>query len=797
MTEDFELKPEQLRRTCDLSEIPYESTREVRPLVGPAGQERAVRSIEFALGIKTPGFNLFVTGPTGAGREQVVQDFVRRYAEREPVPNDWIYVYNFAEPDHPHVISLPPGLGRSFAKDMDDFIEHAQEEIPRAFESEEYEKRKAEILQAFEKKRDEDLTRLQEDAENRGFVVQITQAGIMTVPIVRGRPMTKDEFDLLPPDKRAEIQKQSEGLQAEVNELLRDVRQMEKKARDEAQSLDREIVLFAVGHLLEDYKVKYKEHRKVVEHLSRVEQDVADHVDDFKAAQKPVSIPGFEFLARKPSYDRYKANLFVNNAGRTGAPVVLEPNPTYYNLFGKLEYKAEMGGMTTDFSMIKSGAIHRANGGYLILHALDVLLNPLSWDALKRTLRSREARIENIGEQYRAVPAATLKPNPIPSEVKVVLIGNLWLYSLLYYYDEDFRKLFKVKADFNVDMDRNKEHIDQYTGYVSKMVQEVNLKPFNRSGVAKVVEYGSWLAGDQEKLSTSFMKIGDLVVESGYWASVEGADEVSAEHVRRAVDEKTYRSNMIEERVREMIEDGTIFISTEGSAEGRINGLSVMQIGDYMFGRPSRITCRARVGKKGVLDIQRETKMGGPIHSKGVYTLAGYLEGKYAIDAPLSLNASLSFEQLYEEVEGDSASSTELYALLSTLAEVPINQEVAVTGSVNQQGEVQPIGGVNAKIEGYYGVCKVKGLTGHQGVMIPKANVKNLMVKEEIVEAVKAGQFHIWSVSTIDEGIEALTGRKAGARTPEGNYEVATINFLVEKKLREFAEKMKEFEAAA
>ncbi|MCL4498756.1 MAG: AAA family ATPase [Chloroflexi bacterium] len=797
MSGGFELQPAQLRRVCDPSEVPPASSSEVPPLTGPAGQERAARSIEFALGLKAQGFNLFVAGPAGTGRDQILLRFVKEFAAREPVPRDWVYVYNFSDQDRPLAISLPPSLGKTFAQDMADFIDHAQEEIPRAFESEEYEKRKSELLQRFEHRKDEDLAKLQRDAESRGFMVQVTQSGIMTIPIIRDRPMTKDEFDLLPDDKREAIQEKSDVLQAEVNELLREVRQMEKQAREEVQTLDKEIVLFAVGHLLDRPLHVAREHNQVVEHLTRVEEDIADHVDDYKAAQKPAAIPGFEFLARKPSFDRYKVNLFVNNEDCKGAPVVLELNPSYYNLFGKLEYKAEMGGMSTDFSMLKPGAIHRANGGYLILHALDVLLNPLSWDALKRTIRGREARIENIGEQYRAVPAATLKPEPIPVTGKVVLIGDLNLYSLLYHYDPEFRKLFKVKADFNIDMDRNHEHVEQYLGWLSRTIQEVGLKPFTREGMAKVVEYGSWLAGDQEKLSTRFLEVGDLVVESSYWASVEGVEEVSASHVKRAVDEKTYRSNMIEERIREMIEEGTIFIATEGSVAGQINGLSVSQIGDYMFGQPNRITCRVRPGKKGVVDIQRETKMSGPIHQKGVFTLAGYLEGKFAADVPLSLDASLSFEQLYSGVEGDSASSTELYALISALAEVPISQQVAVTGSVNQQGEVQPIGGVNAKIEGYYAVCKVKGLTGSQGVMIPKSNAKNLMLKEEIIDAVKAGQFHIWAVSSIDEGVEVLTGRPAGHRTEDGKYELSSVNYLVDKKLRDFADRMKEYEAAA
>jgi lon-related putative ATP-dependent protease len=517
-------------------------------------------------------------------------------------------------------------------------------------------------------------------------------------------------------------------------------------------------------------------------------------LDDFKSTEKPkTSIPGLEALIPETSFDKYKVNLIVNNMDQQGAPVVWENNPTYYNLVGRVDFKARLGALVTDFTQIKAGALHKANGGYLILQAMDVLTNPLSWDALKRTLRSGTVQIENIAEQYGLIPTSTLKPEPIPVNVKVVLIGSSFIYHLLYAFDEDFRKLFKVKADFDIEMSRSKDHVEKYAQFIQARVKEAGLKPFHKTAVAKVVEYGSRLIQDKQKLSTRFIEIADLVAESSFWASRNGNAYVTAEDVRKAISEKIYRSNLIEEKIQELIDEGVIMIDTEGAIPGQVNGLSVYQAGDYVFGRPSRITCRTYIGRQGVTHIERETKMSGRIHDKGVLILAGYLAGMYATDKPLTLGASLTFEQLYEEVDGDSASSAELYALLSSLADLPLRQDIAVTGSVNQRGEIQPIGGVNEKIEGFFEVCKAKGLTGSQGVLIPRSNIRHLMLKEEVVDAVREGKFHIWAVSNVDEGIEILTGVPAGVRDENGQFPPDSVHGRVNAKLQYFADVVREF----
>lgn len=793
-----ELRAENLRKYVDPSEFDFDTTETVVPLVGTVGQERAVHAIGFGLRIKTKGFNLYVAGPIGTGKHSTVDAFVKEIAKEKKVPADWCYVYNFAEPDKPVAIELPPGAGNMLSSDMNELIEASKTEIPRAFESEEYEKRKNQIIAKFQSERDQLIADLSQKAENVGFSIEITAAGILTFPVVDGKPLKHEAYEQLPKEQKRILREKTEELQSDINHLLTEIRTLEKKAKDDMAALDKEITLFAVGHLLEILMEKYKQLPKVTSYLASVQSDIVENLEIFKTAGKraEVAIPGLEIGAREPSFERYTVNVFVSNADGAGAPVVVETNPTYYNLFGRLEYKAQLGAMTTDFTMIKSGAIHRANGGYLIINVLDLLLNFLSWDALKRTLDSGKARIENIGEQFRLVPAATLQPEPIPIDVKVILIGSPFIYHLLYALDEDFRKLFKIKADFNWNMDRTKSHIDKYAAFIAaRCAQDHGLKHFDRTGVAKVIEFGSRLADDQRKLSTRFIEIDNLISEASFWAEQDQSSYVSAKHVQKAIDEKLFRSNMLEEKIQELIEDGTIMINAEGSTIGQINGLSVYELGDYSFGKPSRITCQTFIGRGGVVNIEREAKLGGPIHNKGVMILTGYLGSKYAQDLPMAMSATVCFEQIYEEVEGDSASSTELYAILSSLAGIPLKQDIAVTGSVNQKGDIQPIGGVNQKVEGFYEVCKAKGLTGEQGVIIPHQNVKNLMLKEELIDAVRQGKFHIWAVKSVDEGIELLTGVPAGVRQPDGAYPEGTINYLVNRRLEEFGRKFKEFTA--
>lgn len=791
-----EVAVEDLRRECDPSIFSFSSTQEVEPLKGTIGQARAVESIEFGLGIKTKGFNMYIAGPPGVGKTSTVKEYIQMKAKAEPVPNDWCYVNNFSDSDRPLAISLPPGLGRNFAKDMDEVLEHARDEIPKAFESKEYEERKTRIANELESEREKAFSEIEKKADEQGFAVDITTAGIITIPLVKGRPLRREEFNLLPEDQRKEIQGKGEELQSEINEVLTRIRKLEKDTKDKVQGLDKEVALFAIGHLLQDMRDKYNEFPKVLDYLNQVEKDIVDSLDDFRPGERaPIAIPGLEALQRPVSFDRYKVNVIVNNSDVEGAPVVIELNPSYYNLVGKTEYRAQFGAMSTDFTMIKSGALHRANGGYLIIHALDVLISPLAWDVLKRAIRSEEIRMELMGEQYRAIPATTIKPEPIPLNIKIVLIGNPYIYTLLYNLDEDFRELFKVKADFNVEMDRTDEHVEKYASFISELISAAKLKHFDPSGVARIVEYGSWLAGDQKKLSTRFMDIGDMVSEASYWASTDSAEFVSAKHVDQAEGHKKFRSNMIEAKIQEMIKRGMILIQTEDKIVGQINALSIISLGDYYFGQPSRITAKIHLGRKGVINIEREVHQSGPSHSKGVLILSNYLAGMYAQDKPLSVSASLTFEQNYAGVEGDSASSTELYALLSALSGVPVKQNFAVTGSVNQRGEIQPIGGVNRKIEGFFDICKARGLTGDQGVLIPHQNVVNLMLKQEVVDAVKEGKFRIYPVKTIDEGIEILTGVVAGERREDGTFPEGTIHYLVNEKLKKMADLLKEYEA--
>jgi len=790
-----EVAIEDLRREIDPSVFKFSSTQEVEPLKGTIGQDRAVEAIEFGLGIKTKGFNLYAAGPPGVGKTSTVKDYIQIKAKQEPVPDDWCYVNNFNDPDRPLTISLPAGRSKDFAKDMDELIRSAREEIPKAFESKEYEERKSRIANELEQERERGFASIEKEADEKGFAVDMTTAGIMTIPLVKGRPIRREEYNQLPEDEKKAIQEAGEELQSKINEVLTRIRKLEKGAKQKLQDLDKEIALFAIGHLLQDLRDAYGEFPKVLNYLDQVEKDIIENLEDFRQVEKPaMAIPGLEALQRPVSFDRYKVNVLVNNSDLEGAPVVIELNPSYYNLLGKTEYKAQFGAMSTDFSMIKSGALHRANGGYLIVHVLDVLLSPLAWDALKRAIRSEEIRIELMGEQFRVIPATTIKPEPIPLDVKIVLIGNPYVYMLLYNMDEDFRELFKVKSDFNVEMDRSDEHVQKYADFVSARVRESKLKDFDPSGVAKIVEYGSWLAGDQKKLSTRFMDIGDLVSEASYWAAADNSELVSSEHVEKAVEHKKFRSNMIEAKIQELIQRDIVMIKTEGSVVGQINALSIISLGDYYFGRPSKITAKTHLGRRGVVNIEREIDQSGPSHSKGVLILANYLAGQYAQDKPLSVSASITFEQSYEGVDGDSASSTELYTLLSALSGVPIRQNMAVTGSVNQHGEIQPIGGVNRKIEGFFDVCKARGLTGDQGVMIPVQNVTNLMLKQEVIDAVKEGKFHIYPVKTIDEGIEILTGVQAGQRQADGKYPEGTIHYLVNKRLKEMADILREYE---
>jgi len=786
------LPAEKLKWVCDPSVFTFSSTADIGNLEGSIGQERALSSIHFGLGMQDNGFNIFLAGEPGTGRNTTIANHLKSRAPTEPTPNDWCYVYNFAAPDAPLALSLPAGMGPELAADMKEFIDGVRTNIPKALESKEYETHRVATIEEYQEKNGELFKELEQEVEASGFAMQRTVSGLVVVPQKEGRNFTQEEYDALGQSDRDDMDTKGKVLTERLNDVMRQVRENEKALREALAQLDRELGLSAVGHHVGPLQEKYAYSEKVVQYLASVQEDLLLNLDDFKPQAAAPQIPGLRIPRQEPNLERYEVNVFVTHDDHSGAPVVFETNPTYNNLFGRMESVMQMGGVaSTNFTLIKPGALHRANGGYLIVDAREMLINPFAWDSLKRCIRSAEIRIEDVLEQYRFMTFVTLKPEPIPLKAKIIMIGSLWIYYLLYYLEPEYRKFFKVKADFDSRLNRTESVMQDYALLVATHCRNEGLLHFDAGGVAALLEYSARLVEDQERLSSQLMELTDIIREASYWAKEGGADLVTRDWVIKAIDHKIYRSNRIEERMQEYFVDGTILCDTEGSVAGQINGLSVITLGDHTFGRPSRVTARTYLGRAGMVNIEREVKLSGPIHDKGVLILTGYLGGKFAEDRPLSLTASICFEQSYEGVEGDSASSTELYALLSALSGLPLKQGIAVTGSVNQHGQVQPIGGVNYKIEGFYAVCKAKGLTGDQGVMIPKLNERNLMLSDEVVQAVRDGKFNVWSVSTIDEGIEILTGIPAGVVGADGKYPEGTVNHRVKARLLEISEKMK------
>jgi predicted ATP-dependent protease len=797
LSESLAVPVQQLRRTCDLSDLPFETTEQVEPLQGTFGQDRGVSALEFGVEIADGGFNIFITGATGSGRRTTARGYLDQVARTQPVPDDWVYVHNFSDPYRPRAIRLAPGEGNKLAGRMDELIAAARREIPRAFESENYEHRKGHLLSRLQQRQQAVYAHVQEAAQAKGFTIEITPSGIVTLPVANGQPLSQEQYEQLPKEAREEIERKGKEVKEHMEQALHQGRKLEKETAEKLRQLEREVALFAVGHLFEDIQNYYQDNPKLMEYLKEVQEDIPDHLDDFRGAVKqegqPAAPPEAPVAPKDERLTRYRVNVLIDNSSTQGAPVVEVYNPIYYNVMGRIEYEARFGAMTTDFRQIKAGAVHRANGGYLLLEAKDVLTSPMVWESLKKALKTREARIENMGEQISPVPATTLRPEPIPLQVKVVLIGNPAIYYLLYGQDDDFRNMFKVKADFGPDMSRTAQNVLGYAGFISRQAREKGLRHFDKGAVARIVEQSSRLVEDQSKLTTRFSDIADLLVESSFWAGKNSHQVVMADDVDKAIGHKEFRSSLVEERFQQMIDDGTIMIDVQGAAEGQVNGLSVAMFGDYSFGTPSRITARTSLGSGGVVNVEREIKLSGPIHSKGVLILSGYLSGRYAQDYPLALSATLTFEQMYSEVDGDSASSAELYALLSSLSGLPIKQGIAVTGSVNQYGHVQAVGGVTQKVEGFFEACKAKGLTGEQGVILPETNVRTLMLKDEVVQAVRDGKFRVWSVRSVDQGIELLTGIPAGEKTADGVYPAGTVHQLVDSRLRQYAQRLREY----
>lgn len=780
-----------LRSEYNSQQFPFETTDDLGQLPSEMiGQKRAEQAMEFGLSVEQTGYNLFVVGPSGTGRMTYTQDSVAKMAKNRPVPDDCCYVYNFENPDRPMVISLPAGQGQQFQRKIELLLIDIEREIRSTFTGEEYEKKKRTIFEGFREKVEERWKQADDFALKQNYKIERTPNGINTFPLRFGRPMAMKEYDKLSDHDKEEVREKEKRVEEKIQETVYQIRKMDEEIRKSVDQFMKQTAADAIEGLFHPLKESYKENSKVNTYLEAYFLDVVEHFSLFLVNhEEQNNIMNALMESKEQSLHRYIVNLFVNNRNLNGAPVIYETNPTYQNLFGKVEYKGALGSWVTDFTYIKPGALQLANGGYLILQATELLQQPYAWSLLKRALQTEQIQIENLFEEKGAFPTSGLKPEPIALNIKVIIIGSYYLYDLLSSVDEDFHKLFKVKVEFDTVMEKNEENSLKMAQFVKSYAENEGLLPFHRNAVAKIIDYSARLTENQSKLSTRFQEITKLLVESSYWAKKENVTVVEDNHIYKALCEQTRRSNHISEQYREMMKNETIMVETTGSRVGQINGLAVLGTRDASFGIPTKITAQTYAGRNGIMNIERETRMSGQIHNKGMMILTGFLSGEFAKNQPIPLSASITFEQTYSQVDGDSASSTELYVLLSSLAEVPINQGIAVTGSVNQWGEIQPIGGVNEKIEGFYYICKDKGLTGKQGVMIPKQNVRNLMLEEEVVEAVRQGTFHIWAVGHIAEGIEILTGVSAGnIRDINGQFSADTIFSKVEARFNKMYE---------
>ena len=791
---------------CNISEFNFDCTDELAPPPGLIGQERALNAIRFGLEVDKRGYNLFVTGLTGTGKAsaikrhlQAIIDERKSHGARFPV-YDWCYVHNFGDPDTPKVLRLPPGRAKLLHDGLEGLLGTLREEIPKLFASEEYvsQRKQVEEGRAESQKLMQELER---EARAENFGLQLSPSGVNLFPVTdEGKPMSPDEFMGLEEDVRTGMEEKRRGLLQRVQDTVDRIKELEREAQDKVKGLDRsagDLRLSDIFHRLRDDS---KELPEIIKYLEELKEYSLNNLNLFTGDGGPPTAMPNPGGAQLPSTTQrnpmlpFEVNVIVDNSITQAAPIIIESNPTWGNLFGRIERRAFMGTYFSDHTMLKAGSIHHANGGYLVLNGRDLLMNPGVWEGMKRAIRDREARLEDPGVQSGFIAPQGLRPQPVSWDTKVIVTGDEPLYRLLSSDDqEDFWELFKVKAEFDSQIDLTPESVADYCAFICGICHSEGLLHADRSGVARIVEYGARLVADQTKLTSRFGQIQDLVIEGDYWARKEGGPVITGDHVKRALDEKAHRLNLVEEKIRRMISEGTLMVDLEGEVVGQVNGLVVYDLGDFSFGRPARITAKTFAGRRGVINIEREAQLSGRIHDKGVLILSGYLGWKFAQDKPLSISASLSFEQSYEGVEGDSASSPELYAILSSLAELPIKQGIAVTGSVNQKGEIQPIGGVNQKVEGFFDICRVTGLVGNQGVIVPHQNVKNLMLRENVVAAIKEGSFHIYSVRKVDEGIEVLTGVPAGERRANGTYPKGTVNHLVDKRLNELAQSLRGF----
>ena len=793
------LRPDQLYSTCDPAEFGSASTDQIPDLATSLGQDRAVEAIRFGIGIQRKGYNIFAYGAPGTGKHTLVRHFLDRTAADMPVPPDWAYVHNFAEPHKPEVLRLPPGRGCALRADMETLIEELKAAIPAMFESDDYRSRIQALQEQFRERQEKAFNDLQERASEQGVALIRTPQGLALAPMASGEVVSPEVFRQWPEDHQEKVKAQIAELEKELQEVLQKMPQWEREQREILRKLNQEVVSYAVGHLISELRKKYEDLENVLAYIDEVHKDLLENSDEFQVSepQSPQEMLAMAARggARQPSFRRYQVNVIVDNRYRKGAPVIYEDLPTHANVIGRIEQMAQFGALTTDFNLIKGGALHSANGGYLILDARKILMQPIIWEELKRALFSGEVRIQGMNEAMGFASTVTLQPEAIPLDVKIVLMGDGQLYYMLSQMDPDFGELFKVAADFDDQVERDHGNAAMYAQLIATMTRRDQLRPLDAGAIARVIEQSARLSGDSERLTLRMREIGDLLYESDYWAGQNGNGRITATDVQKAVDAQTHRADRIRQRSHEQILRETMLIDTTGEAVGQVNGLSVLQLSGFAFGKPTRITARVRLGRGEVMDIEREVALGGPLHSKGVLILSGFLGARFAHKHPLALSASLVFEQSYGGVDGDSASSTELYALLSALSGCPIRQSIAVTGSVNQYGEVQAIGGANEKIEGFFDICNERGLTGEQGVMIPASNVKHLMLRGDVVEAAAAGKFHIYPVETIDQGIEILTGVAGGEPDADGNYPDGTINARVQATLADFAERARAFGA--
>ena len=790
MKKNNELSYKDLKMICDPELFKFEDTSELESINTGIGQDRGIKALEFGVNVDVRGYNMYVEGPDGVGKTKYTKDYLNTISKKKKTPCDWCYIYNFDNPNEPVAVSFQAGQGREFKNTMDQFIKDIKLDLNNTFNNDDFEKEKALIRKEYEEKRDLLMEKLNKKSEKYGFQVKSARNGIYMMPVINGKTIEEEEFEKLDEQTKKDFEDKSAIVQQHIMDVITEIKNIERDVEKKMNDWQSNVALLTINAHINLIKSKFKRNKKINHFLESIKKDILRNIDIFLATDKQENKnqqPGPHAEPPKP-WLNYQVNLFIDNSGQEGAPVVMDSNYSYHNIFGKLEYENYYGSLKTDFTMLKPGLLHKANGGYIIFQASDLVANGICYDALKKSLRMKELLIENAADQRSSMVMVSLKPEPIPLNIKVILIGNEAIYQSLLAFDADFRKLFKIKIEFEDTSENTLENMNKLARFIHGFCEQENLLPLDRSAVSKVMEYSSKLADDQSKLSTRFNDLAEIVAESSTWAKLDKSKVVTSSYVDKALEERVNRLKKYDTKYVEMIKDNTLLINTSGSLVGQINGLTIMTIGDYTFGKPAKITANTYSGKTGIVNIEREVELSGSTHSKGVLILTGYLGEMFAQEFPLSLTASICFEQLYNGVDGDSASSTELYAILSSLSNIPINQSIAVTGSVNQKGEIQPIGGVNDKIEGFFQICKLRGLNGSHGVIIPVQNVRNLNLSDEVIDAVKHKKFHIYAISTIDEGIEILTGVPAGKKDKNGKFPAGTINSLVYEKLKKYSQ---------